>query len=118
MDITVEDIPDQPQPAVTSVGQNPNPGEHLAIAERFNITTPNKEENEKLSTIWNYVKSQGEERSMGDIIWEVINLEQTLGAPKLGESRLDKLYRYVSLRINEARIQEQLKDVSLGSNLR
>lgn len=117
MEILVEDIPDSPKQQVTTVGANPNPVEHLAIANRFNITQPTKEENEKLSTIWDYVKSKGGEREMKDVIWDVINLEQTLGSPRLGETRLDKLYKYVRLRIDEARIREQLKDVSNSANI-
>lgn len=110
MDIQVEELPDQPRPNITTVAANPDSIEHLAIAERFNITSPTKEENEKLQTIWDYVKAKGGERSMGDVIWDVINLEQTIGSPNLGQTRLDKLYKYVKLRINEARIQEQLKN--------
>lgn len=116
MDVIVESIPDQDnvkQPttrAATGV-------EHMAIAERFNITTPTKEESEKLSSIWSYVKQQGEERSIPDIVWDVISLEQKIGSPKIGESRLDKLYRYVNLRVQEARIQEELRNVSGSHNL-
>ena len=118
-DILVEDIPKQDSPPVNrnTIALSTEPVEHLAIASRFNIDTPTKEEGEKLSTIWGYVKSKGDATSMSDLIWQVINLEQTVGAPKLGETRLDKLYRYVQLRIQESRIQEELKDVSLGANL-
>ena len=111
MDIQIEDVPQDAAP-VTQTERSADHIEHLAIANRFNISTPTKEENEKLQTIWSYVKQQGDERPMSDIIWEVISLEQTLGAPKLGETRLDKLYRYVKLRVQESRIQEQLKDVT------
>ena len=116
MDITVESVPETPQ-SVTTVGSNPNPIEHLAIAERFNIDHPTKQEDEKLATIWDYVKAQGGERSMSDVIWDVINLELTLGSPRLGQTRLDQLYKYVRLRIGEARIQEQLRDVSNSVNI-
>ncbi len=116
MDIQIETIDDAPQ-AVTTVATTQNPSEHLAIAERFNIQLATKEENEKLSTIWGYVKAKGGEREMSDVIWDVINLELQLGSPKLGESRLDRLYKYVKLRMGEARIQAELKDVSNSTNI-
>lgn len=111
MDIQIEDIPSDGQPPVniTTVPAQTDNLEHLAIAQRYNITTPTKEENEKLQTIWNWVKQKGGERSIQDVIWDVINLEGTIGSPNLGQTRLDKIYKYVRLRINEARIQEQLR---------
>ncbi len=114
MDVVVEDI-DGADPIASRA--NPNPVEHLAIAERFNISTPTKEEDEKLATIWGYVKSKGGERGISDVIWDVINMEQTLGSPRLGETRIDKLYKYVKLRIDEARIQGLLKDVSAPAHI-
>lgn len=112
-DIIVEDIPQEEQPnsSPTVVSSKPDEVEHLAIANRFNLTSPvTKEDNEKLQTIWSYVKQKGGERPIQDIIWDVINLEGVIGSPHLGETRLDKLYKYVRLRLNEARIQEQLKE--------
>lgn len=118
MDIQVENVPVDPTKAapVTAV-ETTSPVEHLSIASRFNIDTPTKEEDAKLSTIWSYVKQQGSERSIPDIIWDVINLEQTIGSPRLGETRLDKLYRYVNLRIQESRIQSELQDATSSLNI-
>lgn len=114
-DIIVEDIPqdEQPHKNITTVPAQTDSGEHLAIAGRYSITIPTKEEDEKLQTIWGWVKQQKGERPIQDIIWDVINLEGTIGSPNLGQTRLDKLYKYVKLRINEARIQEQLKETVL-----
>lgn len=117
MDIQIETV-NPTEPAIkTPTSTAHTQVEHLAIAERFNITTPTKDENDKLSAIWSYAKQLGPERPMSDVIWDVINLEQTLGSPKLGETRLDKLYRYVNLRIQEGRIKEQLKDVTDSVNI-
>lgn len=112
MNIQIEDIPqnEQPHKNITTVPAQTDSVEHLAIAERYNIGIPTKEENEKLQTIWSWVKQKGGERPIQDVIWDVINLEGTIGSPNLGQTRLDKLYKYVKLRINEARIQEQLKN--------
>ena len=116
MNIEIEDVP-QDAPQVTQTTRSADHVEHLVLTDRFNIGIPTKEQDEQLQTVWSYIKQQGEERPISDLIWEVINLEQTIGAPKLGESRLDKLYRYVKLRIQEARIKEQLKDVSSPVNI-
>lgn len=116
MNIEVEDVGSPTQPSLPT-HQDIDPTEHLAIAHRFNIQLPTKEESSKLKTIWDYVKQQGDERPIGDIVWEVINMEQKLGAPSLGETRLDKLYRYVKLRVQESRIQEELRDVSASVNI-
>lgn len=113
MDIQIEPIPDgekPPQGNITTVPINPNPTEHLVIADRFNVTNPTKEESHKLQTIWDYIKARGSEKETRDLIWDVINLEGVVGSPRLGETRLDKVYKYVRLRVDEARIQEQLKN--------
>lgn len=112
MDVIVEDLPEQQAPIV---GSDPhtvsNPVEHLALSQRFNIQTPTKEEDGMLQEIWSYVKAKKGDVPIHDVVWEVINLEQTLGAPRLGETRLNKLYRYVRLRTEEQRIQSQLKSL-------
>lgn len=113
--VQIEELPEENRPSsdATSTSKESGDVEHLAIADRFNIDTPTKEEGEKLQTIWSWVKQKDVERPIHDIVWDVINLEMTIGSPKLGETRLDKLYKYVKLRMNEARIQEQLKDTVL-----
>lgn len=112
MQVTVENISSPEEPTTTSPAHSTTPVEHLSIKDRFNIDTPTTDENKKLLAIWDFVKAKNPGKEIGDYIWEVINLEQTIGAPALGETRLDKLHRYVSLRIQEQRIQEQLKDVA------
>lgn len=115
MNIQIEDIPSNEQPPknITTVPAQTDSAEHLVIAERYNINIPTKEENEKLQTIWEWVKQQKGERPIQDVIWDVINLEGTIGSPKLGQTRLDKIYKYVRLRLNEARIQQELKETVL-----
>lgn len=118
MDITVENVSDNTNNVSQVTAQTSDPVQHLAIAQRFNITTPTKQEDKMLQEIWSFAAEKGQTNDISDIIWNVINLEGTIGAPRLGESRLDKLYRYVKLRRQEAQIQEELRNVATSSNLR
>lgn len=112
MDIQVEDLPEAPQ-SVSPVAEARGDIAHLAIANRFNIDTPDKQEEGKLSEIWAFAKAQSKSEDIQDVIWEVMHLESMLGSPRLGESRLDRIYKYCKLRRQEAQIQQELKDVSL-----
>lgn len=121
MEVIVEDLPEgSPQADQTAPlsAAKPNEITHLAIASRFNIDIPNGEEDKKLAEIWQYASSLSQTKDIQDIVWQVINLEGTLGAPRLGETRLDRLYRYAKLRRQAAQINQELKDVSLGNHLR
>jgi len=111
-DIQVEEIPKDEKPAL---GAEPailtDPVEHLSISRHFNVDTPNKEEDGMLREVWAHGKAMSELGSIPDVIWQIMHVEQTLGAPKLGESRLDRVYRYAKLRRQEQMIQEQLHNV-------
>lgn len=113
MDIQVEDVPvDKPIKSPQAEARS-EPVAHLVLAPRFNINSPSKEEDGKLAEVWAYAQGVANSEDIQDILWEVVHLEGVLGAPRLGESRLDKLYRYAKLKRQEAQIQQELKDVSL-----
>lgn len=116
MQIEVEDLPQKQiqSPQAASRGE---PVVHLALAPRFNIDTPNKQEEGKLAEIWAYCQAMAKSENIQDIIWEAIHLEGVLGAPRLGESRLDRLYRYTKLKRQEAQIQNELRQVATSHNL-
>lgn len=120
MEVTVEDLPQGQRPPVqpSEPQTAAKPVMHLAIAERFNIDIPTQEEDKKLQEVWNHVSELSDTKEISDIMYQTMHLEQTLGAPKLGETRLDKLYRYVKLRRQERQIQEELSDVSISGGLR
>lgn len=108
----VEDLPDSEKPIQSAqAAARSNPISHLAIADRFDITMPNKQEENQLSEIWAYAQGLAKSESIPDIVWEVINLENRLGSPRLGESRLDRLYRYCKLRKSEEQIQNEIKSL-------
>lgn len=117
-EVIVEDLPqDQQSPGSPAVAVQTDPVEHLALAERYGIDSANKEESGKLAEIWGYAKGLSESKEITDVIWQVMHLEQMLGAPRLGESRLDRLYRFSKLKRHESQIQEELKGVAIGSSL-
>lgn len=89
----------------------PTPNDHLVLRQHFNIDMPTEFENKKLAAIWEFAKSKSKTGDMSDVMWQVIHLSGDLGAPRLGESKLDKVYRWVTLKTQESRIQEQLRQV-------
>lgn len=109
LEIQVEDLPKQDTQA--EVDPTVEPTEHLALLQHFNIDIPNKQETGKLQEIWEYGKKMSKSGDIQDVIWQVMHLERTLGAPRLGESRLDRLYRWAKLKRQETRIAEELKSV-------
>jgi len=116
-EIIVEDMPTRDRHDSPASTQKTEPVQHLALARRFDIDIPNKTEDGKLKEIWNYGYRMSTSKEIPDIVWQVISMEQALGTPRAGESRLDRLYRYAKLKRQEAQIQEELKGVSLGANL-
>lgn len=117
--ITVENLPEDKSEKTQSpqASARSDPITHLALAPRFGISDPDKQEEGKLAEIWAFAQGQANSESIQDIIWEVIHLEGMLGVPRLGESRLDRLYRYAKLKRQEAQIQSELKDVSISGHL-
>lgn len=115
MDIQVENLPteDVQSPQAAARG---DAVAHLALAPRFDITSPSEQDNKMLSEVWAYAQGVAKSADIQDIIWEVIHLEGVLGSPRLGESRLDRLYRYTKLKRQEAQIQSEIKNVAFGSH--
>lgn len=118
MEITSEELPNnQVTPSLQAQARS-EPVAHMALASRFNVTDANEAENNKLAEIWAYASGMAKSGDIQDILWEVIHLENTLGAPRLGESRLDRLYRFAKLKRQEAEIQRNLQDVALTGRIR
>ena len=117
MDIIVEPLPGNESDQSPVAAARQDNIAHYALANRFGIDTPNKQEDGQLAEIWAYAQSKASSESIPDIIWEVIHLEGVIGSPRVGESRLDRLYRYAKLRRNEAQIQNEIKNVVGSHNL-
>ncbi len=117
MDIQVENLPDNTPVQSVQAAARTEPIAHMALAPRFGIDAPTDQENKQMSEVWALAQSVAKSESIQDVIWEVIHLEGVLGAPRLGESRLDRLYRYAKLKRQEAQIQSELKNVVHSHNL-
>lgn len=115
MEVTVEDLPETPAESPQAAARSDFM--HMAIAQRFDITSPTKEEDKQLSEIWAWAQGMAKSENIPDIVWEVIHLENVLGSPRIGEARLDRVYRYVKLKRQEAQIQQELRDVQSPSRI-
>lgn len=113
MDIHVENVEDPTNIQSPVAAARSNPISHLALAPRFGIDQPNQQDENKLSEIYAYAQGVAKSEDIQDIIYEVMHLEGVLGAPRLGEARIDRLHRYCKLKRQEAQIREQIKDVSI-----
>lgn len=113
-DIITEPLPQEELPIVSpEAAARKDDVSHLAIKDRFNIDIPTDDEQKKLAEIWAFAKGNANSEEIKDIIWEVIHLQGVIGAPRMGERTLDKLYRYVSLRRQEAKIKSDLQETVL-----
>jgi hypothetical protein len=111
-DISVENIPKDELPPVSAAPAiKTNPVEHLAISQHFRVDMPNKQEDGMLKEVWEHGKALSKTQEITDVIWQIMHVESILGAPKLGESRLDRIYRYSKLKRQEQMIQDQLHNV-------
>lgn len=114
MEITVEDLPDESQKPIQSplAAARSSSISHLAIKDQFSIDIASGEEEGKLQEIWAYAKSMANSEDINDVVYEVIHLKGKVGQPRLGESYLDRAYRYCKLKRHEAITQEQLRGLN------
>lgn len=108
MDIQVESLPEDKSAAVAS---NPDDSSHLMLSGHFDIPHPTKEEDAKLREIWLHGMSLSRSGDFQDVLWQVMNLRRSLGAPRLGESPLDKVYRWAKLKRQQEQIEHELRQV-------
>lgn len=117
MEIIVEDLPNKEPTQSPQAAARSDSVAHLALSSRFNIDTPSDQENKQLAEVWALAAGLAKSSDIQDILWEVVHLEGVLGAPHLGESRLDRLYKYAKLKRQERQIQDELKNVVHSHNL-
>lgn len=81
---------------VDQVDQAGTPQDFLPLSGMMEIADPNKEDSEKLSTVWDYFKI--DKKSNAEILYAIKSLENRMAAPGLNETRLNKLYQWVRVR--------------------
>lgn len=73
------------------------------------LVSPTSAEQDKLKEIWSYVEEMTDSELETERLWAVRNIEQKLAAPRLGQTRLDQLYQYVTTD-RQAKAAEKLRD--------
>jgi hypothetical protein len=117
MEIQVESLPTNPGEPSYTPAPSGDSIQHMAIANRYFDGEVTPAESKKLAAIYQFAMDKAQSINPADVIWEVINLEGVLGAPRMGESRFERLYRYVQLRKEESMIQEELRNVTASGRL-
>lgn len=112
MDIQTEPLDNTPVQSAQAAARSDSVA-HLSLKDRFHIDMPTEQQEKQLAEVWALAQQTAKSEDISDVIWEVIHLEGVLGAPRLGEGRLDRLYRYAKLKRQEAQIQTELHDVAL-----
>jgi hypothetical protein len=72
-----------------------------ALKDYFNVESVTDAQKAKFEVIWNHFSDEAD--SVGDLMYKLRQLENRLGSPAIGESRLTRLYSYV-------KISAQIKD--------
>lgn len=110
MEVIVEDLPNN-QESSPEPSQNVDSVNHLILASHFDISSPSKEDENKLRTIYEHGLTLSKTGEPHDVLWQVMNLRRSLGAPRLGESSLDRVYRWSKLKAQQNHIEQELKNV-------
>jgi len=71
----------------------------LSVPNFFNIDAFKASETEttRMNEIYSWAKNKVPEGTLGDIITKISELERQLGATVVGESRIDKMWRWTKL---------------------
>lgn len=72
-----------------------------ALKDYFNVDEVTDGQRDKFKVIWDHFSEESD--SVGDLMYKMRQLENRLGSPAIGESRLTKMYNY-------AKISSQIKD--------
>ena len=86
--VTVKQDTVRAEPSGASVDVFPVP-----LQGYLNIDRPTTEEAQQLKEIWDFIDGEGE----ADKLYRIQQLENRLGSPALGQTRLDKLYEYAKI---------------------
>jgi hypothetical protein len=83
----------------------------MPIASFLNVKMTSKA-NEQINLLVNEVKADNPKATTGDIFQYIRNLESRLSAPQMGETRLNRISRYLALH-NKAKEYEKRRDALL-----
>lgn len=95
--------------------RSPEPQSDLSAVELLplqgflNVDDPGARQRTQMKAIWEYFSKDAQ--GVGDALYRVKQTEMKMMAPKLGESRLSKLYNYVKLQTQSQDLQTQLENL-------
>lgn len=108
--VIVEDLPAKDkEPERPIVSEEPLGA--LRISQYFFIDTPSQEERQQLDEIWDFARERSGSKSLQSTILAVVQIKGKVGQPRIGESYLDRVYRYVKLRKQEEIISQEMKNM-------
>lgn len=98
------DIPDPIEPKA-------EPTAHFELYPYLSIDGVNvsREDANKVKTIYEYVKAKSQNGLKSEILQTIRDLEIRLRTPKLGETRLDNLYRYIRIANMRREIDKEME---------
>ena len=70
---------------------------HPALKDYFNMDKSSDATTRKLSDVAEYFKDA---EGTGEMLYQLRQLENRLGEPRVGENRLDKVHRYIKITAN------------------
>lgn len=73
------------------------------------IASPTNEEQKQLKDIWQYLQETTKDDLDSERLMALRHLETRLGAPRLGQTRLQQIYQYIKLD-KEVKLTEKLRD--------
>lgn len=92
--------------------RSPEPQQDLSHTELLplegflDVHDPGARQRTQMKAIWDYFSKDAQ--GTGDALFRIKQTEMKMMAPKLGESRLSKLYNYVKLQTQTQDLQAQL----------
>ena len=75
------------------------------------VDRPTTEESQKLKEVWDFIEGDSE----ADRLYKIQQLENRLGSPSLGQSRLDLVYEYAKL-TKQITTLEKMRDGLQGNS--
>lgn len=82
------------------------------IQSFLGVDTPTGSEKTQLDYIFNNLKGDGREVNLGEVLNQLRQIEIKLGATRLGETRLGKIYNYLRS-VDNVKRAEQIRDAYL-----
>lgn len=67
------------------------------VASYLDILNPNETDSHQLKTLVEFLRGDAKEMTQSELLHQLRHLELKLGEPRIGERRIERLYRYAKL---------------------